>query len=100
MKKIFVSFIFVLFAVVISSCGGAEYTCSEDDEECPNTGGTWDVCCTSSDCYYKAGSKKFKCDGIECTSAAMALNEYCYGEGCTEEKLLEAAAKIQAQIAE
>lgn len=100
MKKVFISFVFVLFAAVLSSCGGDDYTCSEEKEDCPNTGGTWEVCCTTSDCYYKAGSKKFKCDGTNCMDAATALNEYCYGEGCTEEKLLEAAAKIQEEIAE
>jgi hypothetical protein len=99
MKKIFISFIFVLFAVVLSSCGGDEYSCS-DKEECPNTGGTYEACCTPSDCYYKAGSRKFSCDGTECTAAAMELSEYCYGEGCTEEKLLDVVEELQEELAE
>lgn len=101
MKNVILSVVFVIFAIVISSCGGDEYTCSQDDEECPNTGGTWELCCSpSADCYYKAGSRKFKCDSFDCTAAAQSLNEYCYSEGATEEKLLETAKKIQKEISE
>jgi len=99
MRKIFISFIFVLFAVVLSSCGGDELSCSDGDS-CPATGGTWEACCTSTDCYYKAGSKKINCDGTDCQAAATELSEYCYGTGCTEDKLLDVVEEIQAEFAE
>ena len=89
MKMIFISLIFVLFTIVISSCGGDDsgvLSCS-DEEECPNINGTYEFCCTStfSDCYYKAGSKKFECDGDGCSEAAQELYDYCNAEGSIED---------------
>jgi len=99
MRKIFISFIFVLFVVVISSCGGDEYSCSTGGD-CPNTGGTWEACCTSTDCYYKIGSKKINCDGTTCDSAAQELQIYCYASGATEDNFLSIIDELQEEIAE
>ncbi len=99
MKKIFISLLFVLSAVVISSCGGEEYSCSTGGI-CTSTGDSWEACCTSDDCYYKTGSKKFNCDGTDCDAAATELSEYCFGSACTDETLLNVVEELQEELAE
>jgi hypothetical protein len=76
MKRVLISLMFVLM-FVMSSCGGEEYSCNYGGQ-CPNHGGTWDACCTSSDCYYKVIDKTFECDGTDCITAAQELQSYCF----------------------
>jgi len=44
-------------------------SCQSSSSAC----GTFQACCTSTDCYYTYNNKRYDCDGTDCTDAAKRL---------------------------
>lgn len=95
MKKFFFILLVVMTAMVLISCE-EEYSC-DTGGICDSTGEDWEACCTSSDCYYKVGSKKFHCDGTDCELAASSLVSYCSGSGCTPDDVTELMSIVKEE---
>ena len=71
MKKILLmlaAIALISLPLIISSCD-EEYVCKSATNSC----GTFEACCTATDCYYLYNGKKYHCDGTNCTSAAERL---------------------------
>jgi hypothetical protein len=71
--KFLLPVLFITIMAVTYSCkkGGLGYTC-DSETMC---GSEFTACCTAVDCYYQWGSKKYPCNGIDCSSAAEDLVE-------------------------
>jgi hypothetical protein len=73
-KIIFLAGIMLCFILLVNSCkkdSNVGYTCSGATTLCGQK--TFEACCNSLNCYYKVGTKKYNCDGTDCTAAAEKL---------------------------
>ena len=71
MKKIllFLGVVAVIsIAAVLNSCE-EDAVCKTSTSVC----GTFEACCTSTDCYYLYDGKTYDCDGTDCDAAALEL---------------------------
>ena len=85
----FVGMALFLASVLIFGIGcGDDEECESSDSAC----GTFTVCCTDSDCYYKASDgTKFNCDGVNCGDAASRLADYMCGKSSSVQEYQSAA---------
>lgn len=63
--------IFIVATVTLSLqlAGCVKPSCQTSTSAC----GTFETCCTPTDCYYKYKNKKYNCDGTDCEGAAEKL---------------------------
>ena len=79
-----------LVAVLCMGCA-EKYECHTESIGC----GPIEVCCTSTDCYYKYNGKKYPCDGTDCTAAAEAVvDEMICPAKASAQQLADARAKV------
>lgn len=81
MKKLsIILFLFASSMVYFNSCEAAA-ECSESTTVC----GTFEACCTTTDCWYNYNGKRYDCDGTDCTAAATELADVMCNKKSTEE---------------
>ncbi|OFX26681.1 MAG: hypothetical protein A2041_01015 [Bacteroidetes bacterium GWA2_31_9b] len=89
MKKILLllaAFAFISLPIILNSCE-EDPTCKSSSSAC----GTFEACCTTTDCYYLYDGEKYNCDGTDCDDAALELaSVMCSKSNTTEdnEKLI------------
>ncbi len=79
MQKI-TGYIFLsLMMGLISACGGGGGEACSPAATCDVDGSTIQACCTSSSCRYVTDSRTFPCNGVDCSSAAQEVANFCQG---------------------
>lgn len=71
MKKLDIVFFaaFVILVSILAFACAEKYECKSGSTSC----GSFEACCTSSDCYYNYNGKKYQCNGTDCNQAAKDL---------------------------
>lgn len=93
--------LFVCLVIVLSfsNCGaedaGPKFTCVND---APTCGGTFDTCCSSTQCYYEFNGKRYNCDGLDCTAAATELAEDACGTARVDQSEVESIVSIAKKL--
>jgi len=72
-RTILAAFLGLLFLNLVG-CKKKE-SCQSANGAC----GSFRACCTTSQCYYTYGGKRFDCDGTNCSAAAQRLANYMCG---------------------
>lgn len=63
----------VLVYIALSSLVFGSTGCAKKCVDSTSTCGAFEACCTRYDCYYTYNSKRYDCDGKDCTDAAKRL---------------------------
>lgn len=79
MKRIYKSLIALFLGLQLVACSSPDPTECVTGTSCISTGGTWETCCSSTQCELRTSGTDFPCSGTDCTSAAVQLASYCAG---------------------
>ena len=66
-----------------STGAGPGWTCASSGVACAKTGDIIQACCSSTACEYVVGTTAYPCAGIDCSSEAQVVVNYCAGSGAT-----------------
>ena len=77
-----------LFAIFLTSCAETP-SCNPGTSSC----GTFEACCTSTDCYYTYLGKRYNCNGTNCDEVAKKLTSIM----CSSSKKSGIGSVVQTQ---
>jgi hypothetical protein len=90
-----------ILIVLITSCkkdslkNTLTQSCQTTSSAC---GGSFETCCTVTDCYYKYNGKEYHCNGTDCQAAATELAGVMCGTSIAQKAGVEPSKNTQQQL--